>query len=228
MKLYFDPVSTTSRIVTFFLYDNDLSFDEAIVSVTNGQEHVSTLTKLNPSAQVPVLVDDGGFVLTESSAIIRYLAQKHQLGVYPANVGDRARVDEAVSWLQTNFHVYHCVLLSYTYVIPVLRGLDPQVLAAMRRIGRHGSAKYLRILNDEIIGTKPFICGDDISLADYVGAANVTLGYHCGLDLRPYPNVARWINTLKQRKGWNRAYSVFEALIVEEQKATQDADLLRA
>ena len=228
MKLYFDPVSTTSRIVTFFLHDNDLPFDEAIVSVTNGQQHVPTLTKLNPSAQVPVLVDDGGFVLTESSAIIRYLAQKHQLGVYPADAADRAHVDAAVSWLQTNFHVYHCVLLSYTYVIPALRGLDPQVLAAMRGIGRHGSAKYLRILNDEMIGAKPFIGGCDISLADYVGAANVTLGYHYGLDLRPYPNVARWLDTLKQRKGWSPAYSVFEAQIAEEQRGAQDADLLRA
>lgn len=228
MKLYFDPVSTTSRIVTFFMHDHGLPFDEAIVSVTDGQQHVPALTKVNPNGQVPVLVDDDGFALTESSAIIRHLAETYRLGAYPTDARARARVDEAVSWLQTNFHVYHCVLLSYTYVIPFLKGLDPQVLAAMRGIGRHGSAKYLRILDEEMIAAKPFICGNDISLADYVGAANVTLGYHYGLDLRPYPNVARWLDRLRQRKGWNPAYSVFEAQIAEEQKAAQDAALLRA
>lgn len=225
MKLYFDPVSTTSRIVTFFLHDNDLPFDETIVSVLAGEQFLPDYTKINPNAQVPVLVEDDGFALTESSAIIRHLADKYRLPSYPAEPRARARVDEGVSWFQTNFHVYHCVLLSYTYVIPFLKSLDPQVLTAVRGVGQHGREKYLRILNDQMLAASAYVCGDEMTLADYVGAANVTLGYHYGLDLRLYPNISRWIGRMQCRKGWDKAFSVFEALIAEEMR---DAERLRA
>ena len=213
MKLYHDPASTTSRIVSFFLFDNDIPFDEAIVTTAAGEQHHPELKILNPNGHVPVLVDDNGFTLTESAAIIRYLAWKHQLGVYPANLEARTRVDEAMSWFQTNFHVYHCAMLAYTYILPALRSLEPGVLATIRHMGQQGSQRYLQVLNDHMIGSNPYVCGARITLADYVGAANVTLGHFAGVDLAPYPNVVRWLDTLAVRKGWAPAYAAFEAAL---------------
>jgi len=209
MKLFYDPLSTTSRIVSFFLYDQNIPFEQAIVSTAEGEQRGNVLTSLNPNCQVPVLVEDDGFIVTESSAIIRYLADGRGLDVYPREARARVRVEQALSWFQTNFHVFHCVLLAYTYSMPQLRGLDPGVLATMRGIGQAGSSRYLKILNDEMIGDRAYVCGGDITLADYVGAANVTLGYYAGLDLGPYPNVARWLDTLAARPGWTPAYGPF-------------------
>jgi glutathione S-transferase len=212
MKLYYNPASTTSRIVSFFLFDHDIAFDETIVTPGADNENALALKRLNPSNHVPVLVDDG-FTLTESAAIIRYLAEKHQLDAYPSSLEARTRVDEAVSWFQTNFHVFHCVMLGYTHLLPALKALDPAVLRAMRYIGAQGSQRYLAVLNDHMIGSNPYVCGARITLADYVGAANVTLGYFAGVDLAPYPNVVRWLKALAARKGWAPAYSVFEVQV---------------
>jgi glutathione S-transferase len=218
MKLYHDPASTTSRIVSFFLFDNDIPFDEAIVTTAAGEQHDPQLKILNPNGQVPVLVDDNGFTLTESGAIIRYLACKHQLGVYPAGIEARTRVEEAMNWFQTNFHVYHCVMLAYTYILPPLQSLEPGVLATIRHMGQQGSQRYLKVLNDHMIGASPYVCGARMTLADYVGAANVTLGYFAGVDLAPYPNVVRWLDTLRSRKGWAPAYSIFEAALTSSRR----------
>jgi glutathione S-transferase len=80
-------------------------------------------------------------------------------------------------------------------------------------IGKGGSDKYLRVLNDHMIGGNDYVCGSRITLADYVGAANVTLGYAAGMNFAEYPNVARWLDTLRRRKGWAPAYSAFEAML---------------
>jgi glutathione S-transferase len=210
MKLIYDPASTSSRIVTFFLHDQNIAFDGQAISIAAGHQHLPDLASLNPNHEVPVLLGKNGFSLTQSSAIIRYLAAKHELDVYPKDLQRRARVDEAISWFQTNFHIFHCALLSYTYILPTMLTLDPKTLATMRAIGANGSEKYMTVLNDHMIGANTFVCGDEITLADYVGAANVSLGMFAGMDFSVYPNVSRWLDTLRARKGWPLACSVFE------------------
>jgi glutathione S-transferase len=213
MQLIYDPASTSSRIVTFFLHDNGVDFDGRIVRVLAGEQYNPDFATVNPNCEVPVLVEEDGFRLTQSSVIIRYLADRRGLDVYPADPRERVRVDEAISWFKTNFHTYHCALLSYTHILPTFFTMDPAMLATVRAIGRGGSDKYLKVLNDHMIGGNDYVCGDRITLADYVGAANVTLGYAAGINFSAYPNVARWLKTLRHHKGWAPAYSAFEAMI---------------
>ena len=53
--------------------------------------------KLNPNAQVPVIIDDG-FVLWESNAIMRYLSESRRSGLWPVAVQERALVDQWLTW----------------------------------------------------------------------------------------------------------------------------------
>lgn len=214
MQLIYDPVSTSSRIVTFFLHDHEIAFDEKIVTLANGEQFDVHFGSINPNREVPVLIDDDGFRLTQCAVIIDYLAIRRGLEIIPFNYRERTRVGEAVSWFQTNFHVYHCALLSYSHILPDLMALDNATLATVRKIGQAGSDKYLRVLNDHMIGDNDFVCGNRMTLADYVGAANVTLGFAAGMDFSGYPNVQRWLRTLRARKGWAPAYSSFENMLM--------------
>lgn len=221
MQLIYDPLSTSSRIVTFFLHDHEIDFDAKVIDIAAGEQHHPEVAAANPNCAVPILVEADGFTLTQSSAILRYLAVQRGLDAYPPNHRQRARVEEAISWFQTNFHVFHCVLLSYTHILPVFLGLEARMLANVRAIGQGGSDKYLKVLNDHMIGENAYVCGDRITLADYFGAANVTLGYAAGMDFAPYPNVARWLRTLRGRKGWAPAFSAFEAGVEAARVQTQ-------
>jgi len=52
--------------------------------------------------------------------------------------------------------------------------------------------------------------GDTITIADYFGAALVTLGELIGCDLAAYPNITRWLNNMKKLKSWPQVNEVFD------------------
>src|SRR5437868_2049182 len=103
MKLYMHPVSMTSRPVRLFMAEKGLKADEEVVDLMTGAHYQEPYASLNPNKLVPML-DDDGFKLTESSAILKYLADKFDLPEYPKDLKARAKVNEIMDWLNTNFY----------------------------------------------------------------------------------------------------------------------------
>src|SRR4029079_17101653 len=82
LKLYYHPVSTTCRPIMLFAAESGIKLDLALVDLFTGAHYKPDFLAVNPSPQVPVL-DDGDFRLTESSAILKYLAEKVNSPAYP-------------------------------------------------------------------------------------------------------------------------------------------------
>jgi len=95
MKLYFHPMSTTSRTVMLFCTEANISIEPVVVDLMTGEHMKEPFVSLNPNAQVPVLADND-FVLTECSAILKYLADKVESPAYPRDLMKRARVNERI------------------------------------------------------------------------------------------------------------------------------------
>jgi glutathione S-transferase len=69
MKLHMSPISTTSRPVMLFCAEAGVDVTMVPVDLMAGEHHGEKFVALNPNRLVPVL-EDGDFVLTESSAIL--------------------------------------------------------------------------------------------------------------------------------------------------------------
>ncbi|HZZ60059.1 MAG TPA: glutathione S-transferase N-terminal domain-containing protein [Roseiarcus sp.] len=69
----------------------------------SGEHMRAPFSDINPNCMVPVL-EDGDFRLTESSAILKYLADKIGSPAYPQELKARARVNEMMDWLNVNFY----------------------------------------------------------------------------------------------------------------------------
>jgi glutathione S-transferase len=113
MKIYYHPVSTTSRPLMLFAQENGLPVEFQVVDLMKGEHVQPPYTAINPSKLVPVL-EDGDFRLTESSAILKYLAEKAGLPSYPKDLKARARVNEMMDWINTQL----CRDLAYGLVYP--------------------------------------------------------------------------------------------------------------
>ncbi|MBB5695595.1 glutathione S-transferase family protein [Muricoccus pecuniae] len=212
MKLHFDPVSTSSRSVTFFLFDQGISFEERIVSLNAGEQRAPDFLRLNPNGLVPVL-EDGDFHVTQSATILRYLADRHAPATLPSEARARGRVNEALDWFSTGFYVSYCVFLAYRRMLPPLQAMPAEGHLAMEGLGQAMAAKYLAVLDRHMLGESPYVCGTEVSVADYLGFAHVTLGEYLDFDLSPYPRVADWVRRMKARRGYDPAYATFRGFV---------------
>ena len=210
MKLYMHPVSMTSRPVRLFIAENGMSVDEQVVDLFTGEHYKEPYTSINPNHLVPVL-EDGDFRLTESSAILKYLADKIGSPAYPKDLKQRARVNEMMDWLNTNFYREYAYNLIYPQLFPHMKRPSDEVQKATLEWGKERAKGWLQILNDHWIGAnRQYLCGDQVTIADYLGAAFVTLGEIVRCDFSPYPNVQRWLGNMKKLKSWPKVNEVFE------------------
>ena len=100
MKIYYHPVSTTSRMIKLFAEEEGVDLEFQVVDLFTGEHLKEAYDAINPNHLVPVL-EDGDFRLTESSAILKYLADKIDSPAYPKDLRQRARVNERMDWINT-------------------------------------------------------------------------------------------------------------------------------
>jgi glutathione S-transferase len=213
MKLYMHPVSMTSRPVRLFIAENKIPVEEVTVDLFTGEHYGPQYTAVNPNNLVP-MIEDGDLRLTESSAILKYLADKIGSPAYPKDLKQRAKVNEMMDWLNTNFYRDWAYNLCYPQLFPNQKRRSEEAQAATIEIGQQNAKRWLKILNDHWIGPKKqYLCGDQITIADYFGAALVTLGEVVRCDFSAYPNVERWLNNVKKLPSWGPVNEVFHGLV---------------
>jgi glutathione S-transferase len=213
MKLYMHPVSMTSRPVRLFIADNKIDVDEQVVDLMTGEHLKDPYASINPNCMVPML-EDGDFRLTESSAILKYLADKIGSPAYPKDLKQRAKVNEVMDWLNTNFYRDYGYGLCYPQVFPHHKRRSDEAHAATVEWGKENAKKWLKLLNDHWIGPqKAYLCGERITIADYFGAGLVTLGEVIRIDFSQYPNIRRWLDNVKKQPSWPKVNEVFYGLV---------------
>jgi glutathione S-transferase len=168
---------------------------------------------INPSRLVPVL-KDGDFRLTESSAILKYLADKIDSPAYPKDLQKRARVNEIMDWLNTGFYRDFGYGLVYPQVFPHHKRRSDEAHSGCIEWGKERTKFWLKVLDQQVLGSgNRYLCGDDITIADYFGAGMLSLTELIHCDLKPYPNVARWYATMKARPNWAKVNEAFYGMV---------------
>jgi glutathione S-transferase len=217
MKLYMHPASTTSRPVMHFIADNNIACEQQVVDLFTGEHLKPAYAAINPNKMIPVL-EDGDFRLTESSAILKYLAEKAGSPAYPGDLKQRARVNEIMDWLNSNFYRDYGYGLIYPQTFPGHQRRSDEAHAATIEWGKEKTRAWLQILNDHFIGNKKYLCGNDITIADYFGFGIVQVGELIRCNFKPYPNVERWLATMHERPGTAKIYEVIKGF-AEQMKA---------
>jgi glutathione S-transferase len=209
MKLYYHPISITSRPLMLFLAENGIDCEMNVVDLMTGAHHQEPFVSLNPNRLVPVL-DDDGFVLTESSAILKYLAEKIGSPTYPKDLKARARVNERMDWLNTQFYREYGYHLVYPQIYPHHKRPTDDVQNGTLEWGKERASAALQILNDHIIGDNKYLCGNELTIADFLASSMVTAGELIGVDIAKYPNVARWLHAMKALSKWKEMSQVHD------------------
>ena len=210
MKLYYHPASTTSRIVQLFALDQGVNLDYKVVDLFTGEHLKPEFAKINPNCLVPVL-EEGDFRLTECSAILKYLADKAGSPAYPKDLQARARVHEMMDWFNSNLCKDLAYGLVYPQAFPHHKRPSDAVQSGTLDWGKQKTQAWLKILDESLIGPgKAYLCGNKITLADYMGAEMIALGSLVRCSYAAYPNVERWLRSMKALKSWPKVHEVID------------------
>jgi glutathione S-transferase len=220
MKLYFHPASTTSRPVALFAADHGIEIEYQVVDLFAGEQAQPAFSDINPNQAVPVL-EDGEFRLTESSAILKYLAEKTGSPAYPRDLQHRSRVNERMDWFNTSLSRELCYGFLYPQIMPTHKRTDEHAQRQTIAWARRNATRWLSVLNDRWLGQNRYVCGERITIADYLGIAMITFGEVAREGYSRWPSVAKWIERMKERPTWGPVNDAFYKLIVQPCAQTQ-------
>ncbi|MDA1326882.1 MAG: glutathione S-transferase family protein [Proteobacteria bacterium] len=205
MKLYQNPVSTTCRPIMMFIADEELEVEQQIVDIMAGEQYGEAFSKLNPNNCVPVL-EEGDFRLLESSAILKYLAEKSGSAAYPADPQARARVNSTMDWFNTSFYRTFGYGLVYPQVLDTCKLPDAAAQKLQVSEGKAQAQRFLAVLNDHILGHDgPWLCGETMTIADYFASGMISVGELIGCTYAAYPNIRAWYDRIQARPNWQSA-----------------------
>ena len=220
MKLHMHPVSTTSRPIRLLIAERKLPVEEVTVDLFTSEHVQPPFAELNPNKLVPVL-DDDGFVLTESQAILQYLADRFELeDLYPRDLKKRAVINERLDWFNTNFFREYGYGFCYPQLYPHHKRQTDEAQSKTLEWGRERARAMLTVLDQHWIGNDDFVAGETMTIADFSGACMVTVGEVLRADFGDYPNVARWIGKMKALPHWdsiNEAHHGFTDAMKEQE-----------
>lgn len=201
MRLYHHPFSSNARRAVMTALELGLPVDLAVVDLAKGEQRGEAFRALNPNGKVPVLEDDG-FVLTESHAIMQYLAEKTPgQGLYPSELRARADVNRWLFWNAHHFQPAVSVFNWENKVKPLL-GLGPADPKEIER-GERLLADCGRVLDAHLAG-RTWISGGRFTLADVAIATTLMTIEVAKVPVAPYANVLAWLARVEQRDSWKR------------------------
>ncbi|MGH9642874.1 MAG: glutathione S-transferase family protein, partial [Terriglobales bacterium] len=161
MKL-FEFAPTRSIRARWALQELGVDFESVVVNLIAGEHHSAAFLKINPAGKVPALVD-GAIVLTESVAIVLYLADKYpEKCLVPSGLAQRAQLYRWLLFAATELEQPLWRISRHTALYPQDRRLPHDVALA-----REDFAPMARVL-EEHMNKRQFVVGESVSVADFV------------------------------------------------------------
>lgn len=158
-----------------------------------GVNNTPEFLAMNPNGLVPV-INDNGFILWESHAILRYLARKHGMGtLWPSDPQVAARADQWLDW-------YHCTLFPDMRPIFVNLVRTPAEKRNMQEVEarRKLVVNSMKIL-DHLLSRQPYVAGDTFSMGDIPLGLATFRWYNMDVERPPTPNIDAWYERLTAR-----------------------------
>jgi glutathione S-transferase len=178
MKLFTRP-GTCSLATDIALRDAAIPFELVKVSRHTGKTSDGVdFNEINSKGYVPALLLDSGEVLTENAALLQYIADLNPAAKLAPPVGtlERYRLSEWLAYINSEIHKAFSPLFM------------PNAPEDLKQYARANLAKRVGWLAERL-GSKPFLLGEQFSVADAYLFVVLTWSPHVGFDLSPWPNL---------------------------------------
>lgn len=183
IKLYRNPKSGHCHRVELMLAFLGLPYETIDLDMANGAHKAPEYLKISPFGLVPA-IDDGGYTLADSNAILTYLVQTYakDSGWMPEDAKDAAEVQRWLTVAADNIYAGPCA----ARLVKVF-GTGHDHAAAVAK-----AHDLFKVMEAHLAG-RDWLATETITIADVAGYSYIAHAPEGGVDLAPYPNVRAWL-----------------------------------
>ncbi|KYB28850.1 glutathione S-transferase 1 [Tribolium castaneum] len=185
-KLYMIPYSQPVRATLMTIKALNLDVELVEVNLLDRAQFSSNYTKLNPQHSVPTLVEEDGFILWDSHAIMAYLVDKYGKddSLYPKDLQTRAIVTQRL-------HFENGILFPRT--MDVIRPVIYQSVKTVTSAQKDAIKESYNFLEKFLEGND-WVAGKSVTIADFSIVSSITtMDIVVPIDAKTYPNITSWI-----------------------------------
>lgn len=194
MKIYGDIYSGNCYKLKLICALLGIEHDWIPVDIMRGETRADSFLALNPNGQIPVCVTDDGAVLSESNAILYYLAAGSDF--WPS---DRLQQTRVLEW--QFFEQYtHEPAIAVARFIKVYQGMPAQREQEYQSKLK-GGYRALDLM-EQHLERQAFLVGERCSIADISLFAYTSVAEEGGFELAPYSAVRAWIGRIEALPGY--------------------------
>ncbi|KAJ7253568.1 glutathione S-transferase [Mycena rebaudengoi] len=200
IKLIGSPYSTCTKRCATVLFEKKVPFE--FINIDFDKLKTPEFLAKQPFGQIPY-IDDDGFILYESRAICRYIAEKYAnqgTKLVPTDLKGKALFEQAASTEYSSFDPPCSKAVAEVVFKPMFGGVtDPAIFEEACKSLSGKLDAY-----EVILGKQKYLAGDELTLADLFHLPYGTMLKQAGSDLLSTkgPNVIRWFNELQARESW--------------------------
>lgn len=200
LRIYGSPKSRTLRVL-WMTGELGLTYDHNDYLPRAPETRTPEFMALNPNMRVPV-IDDDGFILSESMAINIYLAKKHRSALYPADPKHEALALQWSLWETDRLDRQIVNYQRHTKDLPESERDAKSAEASWKEI-----VPALDVLETALTKSE-WLAGPAFSVGDLNVAA--ALYRALSMDLKQWPHVKAWLNRCWERPAAKRARAMRE------------------
>jgi glutathione S-transferase len=196
IKIWARRSSSNAQKVFWTLAELQLPHTQINAGAKYGIVDDAAYRQKNPNGLVPTLEEDDGFVLWESNAIVRYLADQHGRGsLQPADARERARADSWMDWTATTLQTPLNGLWARLVLKREVPGLpaDEVLLANV--------TQALSILSERL-SADDYLLGPTLSIGDIALGVSVNRWFLLPIERPQYTRLERYHTLLSTRAGY--------------------------
>ncbi|HEY5306541.1 MAG TPA: glutathione S-transferase family protein [Pseudolabrys sp.] len=198
MKLYGFPLSPNTWKVRAVAAHLGIKLDFELVDLTKPRS--PEYLTIHPAGRTPALVD-GDFKLTESNAIMQYLASQKPNSLWPNDVKARALITRWQCWQLAHWSAEACQPLVFNRLVKKLLNLGPPDAAAVAK-ATEAFHKECKLLDAWLSKEHLYLVGDALTLADFAIAAPLFYAKQGEYPLESYGHVQEWFGRVSTLPAW--------------------------
>jgi len=204
LKIYYAPLSAAANKVRMCANALGLQYEAVGVDLRSGEQRRPEYLAINPFGKVPAIDDDGFFVF-ESNAIMKYLCRKVDSEFYPQELYAQATVD---SWCDFSASLLAPAIGRVVFNRLLAPALGASVSEESLEDGLRFIGNYLPVIEARLEAST-FIAGPAMTIADLAILGALDPAEACNIELSGFSRLYTWRKALRAQQFYLDVHAYF-------------------